>query len=317
MVGLTSKHGNSVRWAVAVCLATAIAGGRSLPATPPTVPAEQDRPCPAVISRDIEYARVDGLPLTMDIHRPVNSQATADAAAPLVVYVHGGAWRSGSKAEVPVVGLIGKGFAIASVDYRLSPQARFPAQLHDIKAAIRFLRANAARLGVTADRLGIVGTSAGGHLAALVGVTGGDERLEGAVGSHGDATSVVQCVVSFYGAGNLQSILAQSRPEAVPMREAALRLLLGGTPDERAALAALASPITHLDAHDPPLLLIHGDADPQMPPEQSDELHRAAATAGCSSQLMSIHGGRHGGPEFHDAPTTSTVTTFLRKHLLP
>jgi len=317
MVGMASKHGNSVWWAIAVWLASAVAGGRSLPATPPTVPAEQGGPSPAVISRDIEYARVDGVPLTMDIHRPVNTQATAGAAAPLLVYVHGGAWRSGSKADVPIIDLTKDGFAIASVDYRLSPQARFPAQVHDIKAAVRFLRANAAGLGVTADRLGIVGTSAGGHLAALVGVTGGDERLEGDVGSHGDATSGVQCVVSFYGAGNLQSILAQSRPEAVPMREAALRLLLGGTPDEQASLAALASPITYLDARDPPLLLIHGDADPQMPPEQSDELHRAAAAAEVSSQLMSIHGGRHGGPEFHDAQTTSSVTTFLRKHLLP
>lgn len=112
---------------------------------------------------DIEYARVGELSLKLDLHRPPTENP------PLLVYVHGGGWRAGDKKDMPVVDLYDLGYAIASVDYRLSTQAQFPAQVHDIKAAIRFLRANASRLHVNATKIGILGSSAGGHLAALVG----------------------------------------------------------------------------------------------------------------------------------------------------
>ena len=151
----------------------------------------------------IEFARVDGLSLKFDLHRPDSEKP------PLLVYVHGGAWRAGSREDVPIIGLLDHGFAIASVDYRLSTQARFPSQIHDIKAAIRFLRAKADELRIDTRRIAILGSSAGGHLAALVGVTNGHAELEGKVGDHLDQSSRVDAVVSFYGASNLLGICGE------------------------------------------------------------------------------------------------------------
>lgn len=253
---------------------------------------------------DIEYGRVGETSLKLDLHRP---QA---ASPPLVVYVHGGAWRAGSKSDVPIAKLLDHGFAIASVDYRLSTQARFPAQVHDIKAAIRFLRANAAVLHIDAERIAIVGSSAGGHLAALVGVTNDHKKLEGLVGDHLDRSSAVQAIVSLYGASNLQSILGQSTEFGLTVRIPALKLLLGDVPDAVPDLAKLASPVAHLDSKDPPLLLIHGDADPQMPPQQSAELEKAYPG---SVTYITLPGSKHGGPEFYDDERTALMVDFIKR----
>lgn len=260
---------------------------------------------------DIEFAKVNGLSLKLDLHRPTGEKP------PLIVYVHGGAWRAGSREDVPIAGLLEHGFAIASVDYRLSTQARFPAQIHDTKAAIRFLRAKADELHINASRIAIIGSSAGGHLAALTGLTNGHAELEGNVGHHLDQSSRVDAIVSFYGASNLQSILGQSTEFGLGVRIPALKLLLGGLPDEEPALARLASPVAHLDAKDPPLLLIHGDADPQMPLAQSAELQKACEAAKISSRLITLPGSKHGGAEFYDDARLHIVAEFLRQHLRP
>jgi acetyl esterase/lipase len=254
---------------------------------------------------DIEYAKTGDLSLKLDVHRPDKSRP------PLIVYVHGGAWRGGTKRDMPLGALVTQGFAVASVDYRLSTEAQFPAQVHDIKAAIRFLRAKQAELGIDAERIVIAGSSAGGHLAALVGVTNGNKELEGAVGDHLDQSSDVQGTVSFFGASNLTTILAQSTERGLKMRVPALQLLLGGQPAGKPDLAKLASPVFHVDPHDPPLLLIHGDADPQMPPEQSKELAAAYEHAGLSAKLVLIPGAVHGGKQFYDAERLGLVKDFL------
>lgn len=258
---------------------------------------------------DIEYARVGDVSLKLDLHRP---QAES---APLVVYVHGGAWRAGTKSDVPIASLLDQGFAIASVDYRLSTQARFPAQAHDIKAAIRYLRANAARLHINTDKIAIAGSSAGGHLAALVGVTNGQKELEGKVGEHLDQNSDIVCIISLYGASNLQTILGQSTEHGLEVRVPALKLLLGGLPNQKPDLAKLASPVAHLDKADPPLLLIHGDADPQMPPQQSEEFAKAYQAAGLTVTHLILPGSLHGGSEFYDEERTRIMADFLKKHL--
>lgn len=258
---------------------------------------------------DIEYARVGETSLKLDLHRPQGERP------PLIVYVHGGGWRAGSKEDVPIGSLLERGFAIASVNYRLSTQAVFPAQVHDIKAAIRFLRANAGVYHINADKTVIVGSSAGGHLAALVGVTNGVKELEGRVGENLDQSSDVQGIVSYYGASNLQTILAQSTPKGLEFRIPALKLLLGDTPDKKPELAKLASPMEHLDKNDPPLLLIHGDADPQMPPQQSDELAKGYRELGLPVILIVMPGSRHGGAEFYDDERTAIVSKFLDKVL--
>jgi acetyl esterase/lipase len=257
---------------------------------------------------DIEYARVGDLSLKLDLHRPAN----AAEPAPLIIWVHGGAWRSGSKKDVPLLPLVEQGWAIASVEYRLTPVAPFPANIHDLKAALRFLRAHAAEFGADPKRFIIAGASAGAHLAALVGVTNGHPTLEGDVGGDRGQSSDVQGIVSFFGASNLETILSQSTPYGLGVRVPALQLLLGGKPDEKPGLARLASPVAHVGAGDPPLLLLHGDQDPQMPVAQSLELLGAYERAGRRVRFVPVHGAAHGGKVFYDAKHLGIVTDFLR-----
>jgi len=261
--------------------------------------------------KDLAYAEIDGRTLALDLYVPAGIKSDV-----LLVYVHGGAWSRGSKHDVPVKGLVGRGYAIASVDYRLSTEARFPANVHDIKAAIRFLRAKQSDLGIKANKILILGSSAGGHLAALVGVTNGDSGLEGDVGEHLDQSSDVQGIVSFYGASNLETILAQSTPHGLSVRVPALKLLLGDVPEKHPEIARLASPVAHVDRNDPPLLLIHGDQDPQMPVNQSLELQAEYEAKGAMVEFVNVHGGKHGGPEFYNDAMLDRVEKFLRNVII-
>lgn len=260
---------------------------------------------------NIQYAEVDGHRLLLDLYLPTEADRP-----PLVVWVHGGAWRSGSKSPMPLTDLVLKGFAVASVDYRLSPVARFPAQIHDCKAAIRFLRGSAEKYGINAERIGIAGSSAGGHLVALVGVTNDHNALEGDVGEHDDQSSSVQAIVDYFGPTNFLTILRQSTPHGLSVRVPALKLLLGDEPDNVPDLARLASPVFHVDEDDPPLLLIHGDQDPQVPINQSHELHGKYEEHKLLVQFEVVHGGEHGGEAFFDARRNELVREFLTKHLV-
>jgi acetyl esterase/lipase len=259
------------------------------------------------IIRDIEYARIGEHTLKLDLHRPVEK-----SRSPLIVWVHGGAWRSGSKTNMHLSKVVEDGYPVASVDYRLSTQAKFPAQIHDLKAAIRFLRGHGREWQITSKKIVIAGDSAGAHLAALVGVSNGNSELEGQIGSNRSESSDVQGIVSFYGAANLTSILSQSTPHGLKVRVPALDLFLGGQPTNDVALARLASPVFHVDRRDPPLLLFHGDQDPQMPINQSHELQGAYQRANAPVQFEVVHGGAHGGAAFYDAERLAILKRFLR-----
>lgn len=259
---------------------------------------------------DIVFAVHDGHVLELDLYLPSSAEHP-----PLLVWLHGGAWQFGSRKSVATMGLVEDGYALASVDFRLSSVARFPAQVHDIKAALRYLRASAARLGYDARRIGILGVSSGGHLAALVGVSHGDARLEGSVGAHARHSSGVQAIVSYYGASNLTTLLAQSTPAGLRMRAPALEQLLGGSPADNEELARLASPVFHVDPGDPPLMLLHGDQDEQMPINQSHELHAAYRRNGLRVRFSVVHGAGHGGDEFIDRKRVAEVSAFLDKYV--
>jgi len=257
--------------------------------------------------KDVVYASVDGKPLALDVHLPAGVRHP-----PLVVFVHGGAWTTGDKAQYPAF-LVDRGFAVASLDFRSSNDARFPADVYDIKAGIRFLRAKAAEYGYRGERIAIVGASSGGHLAALVGVTNGEKALEGAEGDYLKESSSVQAVVSYFGATDLTTILAQSTPAGLKVREPALQRLLGATPDRVPELARLASPIFHVDRNDPPVLLLHGDQDTQMPLNQVYELQWAYEQVGRHVEVMILHGVDHvAGPFFKGEPV-DRVATFLKR----
>jgi len=260
--------------------------------------------------KDVVYATVAGKPLALDLYLP----AAASPKPALVVYVHGGAWTTGSKAQYPAF-LVEHGFAVASLDFRSSSEAPFPANIHDIKAGIRFLRAKASGFGYRADRIAIIGASSGGHLAALVGVTNGNEALEGTEGGHLKEPSAVQAVVSYFGASDLTTILAQSTPAGLAVREPALKRLLGSSPDAVPELARQASPVFHVDAHSPPLFLLHGDQDTQMPVNQALELQSVYESAGRPVEVLFLHGvGHDGGPFFREQPA-ERVVAFLRHHI--
>ncbi len=259
---------------------------------------------------DIEYANVNGHRLLLDLYLP-----KAKRNPPLLVWVHGGAWRAGSKSHMPLIKLVQKGYAVASVDYRLSPVAMFPAQIYDIKAAIRFLRGSSSKYGYNAKKIGILGSSAGGHLVALMGVTNHHRQLEGDLGDFDQESSSVEAIVDYYGPTNFMTILEQSTPHGLSVRVPALELLLGDRPEKKETLAKLASPVFHVDNQDPPLLIIHGDQDPQVPINQSHELHGAYKKHNRDVTFKVIHGGAHGGPEFFDQERIKLVEAFLRTHL--
>lgn len=257
---------------------------------------------------DIPYARIGRQTLLLDLHMP-----TGVEQPPLIVYLHGGAWRLGDKEEVPPF-LLEHGFAVASLDFRSSEVARFPANVHDIKAGIRFLRAKAEQYGYRADRIALTGSSSGGHLAALVGVTGGHEALEGTVGDHRRESSRVQSIITWVGASNLTTILAQSTAEGLKMRLPAVQLLLGDVPEAVPELAQLASPVTHVDRGDPPLLILHGDQDLTMPVNQALELDAAYRNAGLVAEMIIVNGVGHvARPFFGPGEPADRAIEFLQR----
>jgi acetyl esterase/lipase len=263
-----------------------------------------------VVVKDIEYAVGNNGPLKLDLYKPATGRA-----GPLLVWVHGGAWENGNKDAMPIGALVDRGFAIASLDFSPASKAPFPGQVHEIKAAIRYLRGEAQRHGYDARRIAILGASSGGHLAAVVGTSNGNKELEGALGEHDDESSAVQAIVSYFGASNLTTILKQSTPFGLNVREPALKRLLGAAPSENEAIAKLASPVFQLDSADPPLLLLHGDQDPQMPINQSHELDGAYETHGLTADLVVVHGAAHGGDAFFAPANIDRVATFLTAHL--
>lgn len=256
--------------------------------------------------KDVVYAEVDGKALALDLYVP-------KPGAPLVVYVHGGAWRAGTKADGVPMFLVDAGFAVASLEFRQTTDAPFPANVHDIKAGIRFLRAKAAEYGYDTDKVLITGASSGAHLAVLVGVTNGDAQLEGDVGDYPDSSSDVQAILSYFAATDLTTILSLSTPFGVGVREPALKLLLGDLPDAVPELAQQASPVYHVDASDPPLLLLHGDRDPQMPVNQSLQMLGKYEEFGLDVDFIPVHGAAHGGPLFNEPKYTEPAVAFVQR----
>jgi acetyl esterase/lipase len=260
--------------------------------------------------RDLEYAKVDGTALLLDLFVPEK----ADAPLPLIVWIHGGAWQSGDKAGCPALGQLRRGYAVASINYRLSQQAIFPAQIHDCKAAIRWLRAHAKEYNIDPQRIGVWGSSAGGHLVALVGTSGNVKELEGAEGNL-DQSSRVQAVCDWFGPTDFLQIAAHMLPGAKMEHDTANSpesKLVGGPIQENKEKAAKASPITYVSKDDPPFLIMHGDKDILVPIHQSQLLTEALKKAGVEVTFKAIEGAGHGfgGPEI-----MKTVEEFFDKHL--
>jgi acetyl esterase/lipase len=197
----------------------------------------------------------------------------------------------------------------ASINYRLTDEAAWPAQIHDCKAAIRWLRANAAKYHIDPERIGVIGSSAGGHLVAMLGVTGGVEALEGSLGEHSGVSSRVACVVDLYGPTDLTDM-----PEREARRPGSpVAKLVGGPVQDRRETAREASPVTYVSSDDPPMLIIHGTADPTVPFDQSTRLEKALKAAGVSVLLVPVTDGVHG--RFNTPEFPRRVQQFFDKQL--
>jgi acetyl esterase/lipase len=196
-----------------------------------------------------------------------------------------------------------------SVEYRLSNVATWPAQIHDCKAAIRWIRANADKYGVDPERIGVWGSSAGGHLVSMLGTSGGVKELEGENGSP-DASSQVACVVDYCGPSDFLAF-AEKNPR-VDHAASAISKLLGGSISELKNLAKQASPITHASSDDPPFLVVHGTKDDVVPIDQAERFYAALKKADVDATIVRIDGGGHG---IRGAEVSRRVRAFLDKHL--
>lgn len=239
----------------------------------------------AAIQRDLVYKRINGAVLTLDLYSPEK----ATDPLPVILWIHGGGWRSGGKKQCPAVTLVPNGFAVASIDYRLTSTAPFPAQIEDCKAAVRWLRANASAYHLDPDHIGVWGHSAGGHLAALLGTSGGVPELEGS-GDNMQYSSRVQAVCESAGPTDLMALMALG-----PKRMLAIEALLGGPPEEDKTKATAASPIHYVLKDDPPFLIVHGDSDRVVPVEQSQRLYEALKKAGVNATLKILPNVGHQG----------------------
>jgi acetyl esterase/lipase len=237
------------------------------------------------VDRDVTYGTADGVALKMDVYYP----EAAEGAVPAVIYVHGGAWIGGDKREgagaTEIPELISRGYLVAAVNYRLAPEYKFPAQIEDVKCAVRFLRANAATYGIDPGHIGAWGRSAGGHLVALLGVTDVNAGFEGS-GGYANQSSRVQAVVDMFGPTDLTAIFQGADPQ--------LLQAVFGTTNRNSDTVKRASPVTWVSSDDPPFLILHGEKDTLVPPSQSKILYERLIAAGVPATLVIVENAGHG-----------------------
>lgn len=266
-------------------------------------------PSDVIWEKDIEYNRVGDLSLRFDVLKPADRPP---GRLPVIVYIHGGGFTKGSKEEGLSRNLpfARDGYYTVSIDYRLAPEWTFPAPVEDCKAAIRYLRANARRLGIDPRRIGAWGTSAGGSLVSLLGTSAGVRELDG-TGNLG-WSSRVQCVVDGYGVTDWLTVTDQRA--LVDGSDFFERGYFGGDLEDVLDAAILASAVTHVSSDDPPFLHLHGTEDPVVPFAQSEELQRALTEQGVDAILVPIVGAAHGWRPGHP-DVEARMMDFFDKHL--
>jgi acetyl esterase/lipase len=250
------------------------------------------------------YGRGGDQDLLLDVAMPKG----LTQPAPGIVWIHGGAWRGGGKKDFErlMIESAQKGYVAVSISYRLVPKHIFPAQIEDAKCAVRWFRAHADKLHLDPKRIGVVGASAGAHLAMLVGTMDTPDGLEGSGGSP-EASSRVQTVVSFAGPTNLGVVFPEASKKLIAD-------FVGGPPPGSDKAAKAASPITYASAGDPPMLLFQGTKDPLVPHEQAVQMVEALTVAGVPGRVELMIGAGHGWPDQHERVMRTTFE-FLDQHL--
>jgi acetyl esterase/lipase len=268
--------------------------------------AQQPQEAPVDRLYDLSYRNAGNEELKLDVVRPDDSPGPF----PALLVIHSGGWREGSREEARrLLGpLARRGYVAVAPQYRLAPDNPFPAALLDLKAAVRWLRGNAASLRIDPQRIGAIGFSAGGHLALLLAVTGPNDGYDTEAGK-GAASSSIQAVVNFYGPTDLT---ATDFPE---MTAGMIKDLLGGTAVQKPELARQASPVTWVSAGDPPILMIQGSEDDTVPVNQSTRLGDAIKRAGVTGRVHIVPGAKHGFDDSKLPEALGQAVEFLEASL--
>ena len=269
-----------------------------------------------LVEENLTYGLVGDTELKLDLARP-----NGDDPHPAIVFIHGGGWANGDRQRYrsSIEKAAKRGYVAVTISYRLMQFDRekketttatpiFPAQIHDAKAAVRWLRANAEKYHVNPDRVGVTGGSAGGHLSLLVGLTDPDSELEGESGTP-NQSSRVQAVVNVFGPTEIADCYESSSVAWV------FRLFTGGTPEEVPEQYKMASPLTYVSKDDPPVLTLHGDQDRLVPVEQAKLLDEKMKSVGASHSLMIFEGQGHGFEKEHQQKAMDAMWDFFDQHL--
>jgi len=296
--------------ASALALSTAVPAFAQYPPTPGTGT--------FTTIENIEYANVRGLSLQLDLRIPDAGQGTGSAPWPVILYLHSGAWVTGDRTGGPAIRQASRGYAVASIDYRLAPYFTWPAQIEDCKAAVRWLRANAARYQLDPERIGVLGTSSGGHLAVVLGTSGGVDSLEGLALGNAQYSSRVKAVVDMYGPTDLLKMQEQQL-NCIPLdaNSPALppSLLMGCAIQDCQEKTETANPINYITRDDPPFLIMHGMADCLVPWLQSQMLFGALQAQDLPAKLYLLPTAGHADKQFDELKYKQIISDFLDKNL--
>jgi len=259
------------------------------------------------VVRDVAYGKGADTDLNLDLAMP----ETGGGPFPAVIFLHGEGWRAGKRQDMNhfIEGMARMGYVAVTPDYRLVPAARFPAQVEDCKAAVRWLRANASKFKIDAARIGVVGFSAGGHLASMLGVTGKAEGFEGG-GGNPDESSAVQAVVSFFGPADFST-----RDWPKDLETEVIVPFLGGPFADNPDQYKRASPITYVSGRAPPYLFFHGVEDKLVPAAQSIAFAQKLTAAGVAAEAVTLQNEGHGFSDAGNRKSMQQMLDFLAARL--
>ncbi|MES2595241.1 MAG: alpha/beta hydrolase [Verrucomicrobiota bacterium] len=281
------------------------------------VPKDFTPPAGIKMERDVSYIPDGDEAQKLDLYLP---EKASEKPLPLIVHIHGGGWVGGSKFPCAVSGMVTKGYAVASIEYRFSQKAIFPAQIQDCQAAIRWLRANSKKYNFDTSKVGVIGGSAGGHLSALVGTSGGKKTFA-TIGGNEDQSDKVQCVCDIFGPADFSTVVQQAADdknvknifEFNTPKDPYSSLI--GTKLDNEAKADAVSPIHYVSADSPPFLILHGTHDALVPYAQSVQLEAALKEKGVPVWLQKLPGSGHGGAAFGKPSIILLMANFFDKYL--
>ena len=266
------------------------------------------------IRDNITFGRGGNRPLEAVLYRPTE---TDEAPYPIIIWIHGGAWLHGTRHDNQDIceKIVEHGFVCLSIEYRLSPEAIFPAQIQDCKCAVRYVRANADKLNVSAEKIGVWGPSAGGHLVSLLGTSAGVEDFEGD-GGWSDESSSVQAVCDWFGPSDFLQMSKFPCDFDHDAADSPESLLVGGAIQDNPDKVQKANPITYISDETPPFYIAHGTADRIVPFNQSELFHAALVEHGIDVTFEKLENAGHGGAGFEaDSPLVERCIAFFKKHL--